>query len=217
MTKYPTIIGFISILIWSFGSLLYAFLQNIPAGEITTICLMFSFILAVIKITIQNSWHEIKQPLPVWICGFGGTAYYTASFSFASKIVPIEKVSLIAASTPIVILIMSAIFFRLKFNLRYILATIIGFMGIYILTAKGGIISFSLNEAKGYLLAFSCAIGLSLFTLGAKAYKPPLDLIGLYCGIGAILGLFYHLNYENSVMPTNPQWLYLFLLGALIN
>jgi drug/metabolite transporter (DMT)-like permease len=210
-----TSIGYISLLLWSLSPLLISQLKNIPTYEILAIALWLSFSVIAIKLTLFKQWHRIKQPLGIWIIGvvgiYGNDLTYIAAFKYA----PPAHVDLINYLWPILVILGSSLLPEEKFTFKHLLAGLLGLTGIYILLIDGmNLTSFKSSYLIGYGLALLDAIIWATYTLLARYHgKTPLEMIGMYCGIGALLSSIIHWQFEANVAPSFSQWLIIAAIG----
>nr|WP_286206498.1 EamA family transporter [Sessilibacter corallicola] len=74
---------------------------------------------------------------------------------------------------------------------------------------------FSLEYTAGYLLALTCALIWSIYSVTSRLVKTvPTDAVGWFCALTALLAFVCHLLLETTVMPnTTIQWMGIVGLG----
>ncbi len=213
--SWATVIGYGGLVLWSLSPLMVAQLNNIPTFEILTIALSISFFVIAIKLTIQKQWGRIRQPFLIWLVGvigiYGNDLTYIAAFKYA----PPAHVDLINYLWPIFVILGSGLLPSEKFTYRHLLAGLLGLTGFYILLSSGTTIAdFQWGYLKGYLLALLDALIWAVYTLIARHYgKTPMEMIGMYCGIGALLSAITHFQFEPTVIPSFKQGLIIIIIG----
>ncbi len=217
MHKTATAIGLFGVLLWTFNALFVALLSNIPIAQIITVTLGICFILGIIKITYQQRWHQMKQPAIIWFFGIIGIIGNNFAYIGATKYAPIDQVSLIVALSPVFLILLATFVSKEAFKIKYLLSAGIGLLAIYILvTQKNDMSALQVEFIGGYILALFAAIAWASYTLSLRYYKAPIDMIGLFCGVGSVLAALIHLNFETTVIPTGEQWLVLCTLGTFM-
>lgn len=202
---------------WAISAVLVASLKGIPTYEILSIVFFIGFICSVLYNIKNNNWKNIsKHPFYIWVIGiigiFGNEVLFIMSFKYA----PVAHADLINFLWPIMVVLFSALMPNEKFHFRYLIASIIAFIAIYILIFydKEKVMSFKYQYIKGYVFAFGAALFWTCYTLISKSYgklKP--EMIGIYCGFGLILSLCMHLYYEETVIPSFENVLALIFMG----
>ncbi len=208
-TRKATLVGSGALILWALEPLTVAELSDFPLFESLTLIFTICFTLTAIRITINKTWGNIlSQPLFVWcfgivaICG-GDFAYMLSAYT-----APVAHVDLIEYIWPIMLVaIIGFIPGGEKFEFKNLLGGLLGlFSVIYMLTGGEDLSGFNLDYTWGYLLAFLGVIIWGFYSLYSK-YKPsvPSDMVGIYCGMGALISLCLHLALEQTVVPTVEQ------------
>lgn len=88
-------------------------------------------------------------------------------------------------------------------------------MGVLLLLTNGeGLVGFKGDYLHGYLFALMAALIWSTYTIISRYYEnTPTEMVGMYCGVGALVTLVLHLHYETWVTPTAFEGLMVSLLG----
>lgn len=209
------ILGYIALLFWAAAGVLATVVKPIPTFEVISIAFGISFTIVATKLTLFHQWHIIKQPWLLWIIGiagvFGNDILYIAAFKYA----PSAQVDLLNYLWPVLVVIFASMLPGEKFTVKHTIAAVFGFAGAYLLiTGEQGFASFNINYLPGYLLALFDAIVWSVYCLVARHYKNiPTEMIGMYCGIGFVLSLLIHFNFEPNVTPNMHQLLVMIVMG----
>lgn len=210
--NHPTIVGYSALLFWSLSAPLVIKIKTLPLFEILSIVFAISFVFSAIKLTWDKKWSQLKQPWFLWLIGFfgiyGNDVLYILSFRHA----PAAQVDLINYLWPIMVIIFSGFLPNEKLTKKHLFSALMGFSGIYVLMS--GDPGFDRNYIYGYFLALMDAVLWTIYTLCARHYgKTPAEIIGLYCGIGALFSLVTHVRWEATVMPFPEQWCVLVFMG----
>jgi len=215
-TKFSTTIGCGALIVWS----LYAWtvselLLNLPIFQ--TLFLMFGtcFFAMAIRLTLTKKWHLLKQPLLVWVVGVIGVCGSDVAYLTAVKYAPPAHVDFIDYLWPFLVILFSGFLPREKFTWPHIIGGLLGFIGVFLLLTGGdGLLGLQKNYMPGYFFAFTAAIIWSLYTIINRLYREtPIELVGMYCGIGAIIALILHFRVEIWVMPSLKESCLVALLG----
>lgn len=207
--KNSTIIGSGALILWALEPLVISELINIPLFEALTIVFISCFVLTAIKITIFGTWHVIlKQKLLIWIVGIISICGSDLCYMLGAKLAPIAHIDLIDYLWPCLITVVISFLPNEKFRTYSICGAILGFIGIFQLCFTGNdhitniIVINHIYRFIGYAIAI---LGICLwggYTLFSKYHKQvPHDMVGIYCGIGAIISFIIHLFCEHTVIP----------------
>lgn len=215
-SSLPTTIGCGALLVWS----LYAFVVSeiiISLPIFQTLFLMFaiSFLAMAVRLTVLKRWHLLKQPLIVWIVGVIGVCGSDVAYITAAKYAPPAHVDFIDYLWPFLVIIFSSFLPKERFTVQHIIAGSLGFLGVFLLLSGGdGLLGFKVEYVWGYFFAFLAALIWSAYTIINRWYQDmPTEMVGMFCGVGAIICLVIHGGFETWVMPTFAQSLWVGLLG----
>tara|TARA_Y100000588_G_C14229480_1_gene914627 strand:+ start:1243 stop:2160 length:918 start_codon:yes stop_codon:yes gene_type:complete len=213
LKKYPTFIGYCALIFWALSAPFVVKIKHLPVFETLSVVFSVSFIFSATKLTLCKQWSTLKQP---WILGFvgligiyGNDILYITAFQHA----PAAHADLINYLWPIMVILFTGFLPNENLTLRHILAAASGFAGVYVLIHNQND-GFNPDYILGYFLAFMDAVVWSLYTLVARHYgKSPVEMIGVYCGIGAIISIIVHLQTETFLLPSIEQWCILVSMG----
>lgn len=213
--KYPTLIGYCALIFWALAAPFVVKIKTLPIFETLSIVFSVSFIFSAAKLTVCKQWSKLKQPWILGIVGFvgiyGNDVLYIAAFQNA----PAAHADLINYLWPIIVILLTGFLPNEKLTFRHLFAAASGFAGIYVLIGHGHT-GFNHDYLFGYFLALMDALVWSAYTLLARHYgKSPVEIIGIYCGIGAIFSIIIHLNLETFVIPSTMQWIILMSMGLV--
>lgn len=211
-----TFTGIMAILIWAEAPLLITWLKNIPAAEILSISLSVSTMLFALKLTVFNGWKKILCYPALWIAGIIGVASNDLCYILAMQNAPAVHVEMLNYLWPLLFVLFIFIVPGEKFKPRYLIACLISLYAIYLLLNHQTDFNH-INTAfiQGYKYALLGAAGWTIYMLVVSCYpKAPYELIGVYCGVSAIIMMIYHYNFEPWVKPTPAQWWIILVIGC---
>lgn len=211
-----TFLGFSAIIMWGTLALLTSFSGSIPPFQLTAMTFFVAFLVGIVAFVRDGKDYScLKQPLPVWINGVFGLFGSHALYFAAMKNAPSIEASLIAYLWPVLIVLFSSFLPGEKMRWFHLCGVALGFLGVALLLQSNG--SFNLNQKYilGYILAFSCSIIWSLYSVISRKNKNASTLlIGAFCGITSILSLICHLLLEKTVVPSVIEGIPIILLGV---
>lgn len=208
-----TVIGLAAVLLWGLSALLLMQLKNIPPFEIITMTYLVSSSILLTKVTIQQEWHKIKQPLKIWLLGLIGIYGTTAFYIFAIKLAPPAIVVLISYTWPILTMFFTMINPQDKFHWPFLLSCLLAYLGIFLLVIEDPS-NMTPHHEVGYLLAFLSAFCWAGYSYCAPYFKQySIDAIGIYIFIGMIVSLVLHGMFEVTVIPSLYQAFIILFMG----
>ena len=176
--------AFSSIVLWSFLAYLGASLRHLPSLFVTGAALTLSGTLSLIRI---KKW---KIPVKTLFVGVGGIFGYHAFYFSALHHAPAVEANLINYLWPLLIVLLTPIFFRRQsLHLHHLIGIITGFTGALLVITQGHI-HFSSTFLYGYLLAFLAALTWACYSLLTKRLATfPSSAVGIFCLISGLLSL----------------------------
>lgn len=210
-----TLTGYGALLMWSCYALMVTFLNDIPTFELLTIVFLGGFLIMAVRLTIRGEWNKIKQPWLIWLVGIGGIIGNDMANIAALKAAPPIQVTLINYLWPMLVVVLASFLPTEHFTKKHFISSIIGLMGIYILVTHGqGLAGFNWTYLKGYVLAFSGSLIWAIYCVISRYHsQTPIEMLGMYFGVGVIISLISHFSYENTIFPSSLQWL---ILAAMV-
>ncbi len=202
---------------WTVEPLLISEVNSLPIFELLFIIFFSSFAITAIRLTIKRQWMNVlKQPLFIWVVGVMGICLSDFAYIFGAQQAPIAHVDLIDYLWPCFVIGFSGMLPNERIHFQHIFGALLGLVGIYILIAHDvGQDKISTQYLFGYVLAIVGALlwgGYSAFSRYHKAV--PTEMIGIYCGVGAIICLGLHLQFETFVVPTTTEWVLAVVTGV---
>ncbi len=203
--KRATYLGLGALFMWTVEPLLISEVNSLPIFEVLTIIFFSSFSLTAFRLTKQKRWMTVlKQPAFIWLAGLAGICLSDFAYIYGAQYAPIAHVDLIDYLWPCLVVAFTSMLPNERFTVQHIIGAVLGLAGVYVLVhneiAQNG---FNFNYCIGYLLALFGAFLWSGYSAFSRYHKKlPTEMIGMYCGLGAVLCLMLHLQFETFVMPT---------------
>ena len=214
----PTIAGLAAVLMWSLLALFTAASGNVPPFQLLAMTFAIGGAAGMAFWPIRKvRLSSLRLPWQVWVTGIGGLFGYHFFYYTALRNAPVAEASLIAYLWPMLIVIGSSLLPGERLRWYHLAGAMCGFAGAAILLA-GRSEGLSLSgSALGYGSAFACAFLWSGYSILSRMQKQaPTDAVAVYCMATAILGIFCHLAWEQTVWPAAPgEWLAIIGLGLM--
>jgi drug/metabolite transporter (DMT)-like permease len=209
-----TLIGYLAQLMWASLPILLIVTQHIPSFEILSIAFTISFLLTVIKLFLCNEFYKVKQPIIIWLIGIVGIVGNECLFVTASKYAPIDHLTIIFNLWPLLLFLLSSFFLGERFSSKFLLASLICIICLLIGFANNTILSISNDAYIGYAIAFTSAFLWSIYVLSSRyCQRVPIEMVGMYCGVGAIICGFLHFQFETTIAPSFIESNTIILMG----
>lgn len=215
-TSFPTTVGCGALLIWSLYALLVSeILVNLPIFETAFLVFSISFVAMAIRLTLKKQWSLVKQPFIIWLIGIIGVCGSDLAYVSAVKYAPPAHVDFIDYLWPFLVIVFTSFLPKEHFTLQHVIGGGLGLLGVFLLLTGGnGFIGFQGYYLQGYLYALAAAIIWSSYTVFSRWYQNvPVEMVGMYCGVGALLTFGCHCHYETFVLPSPIEALLIVILG----
>jgi drug/metabolite transporter (DMT)-like permease len=167
-----------------------------------------------------------RHVLPILLLGLTGIFTYNLFFFKGLKLINAGRASVIVASNPIFITMLSALFFKEKINFSKTIGIILSVTGAVIVISKGHPVEVLTGSlGRGELYIFGCALSWVVYSLVGKtvmADLSPLAAVAYSAMAGAILLLlpaYFEGLAQYVVHYSTLDWLallYLALLGTVL-
>lgn len=203
-----TLIGYGALLMWSCYALMVTVLKSVPTFEILSVVFLGGFAVIACRLTKRGEWYKIKQPWLVWVVGIGGIVGNDFTNIAALKAAPPIQVELINYLWPMLVVVLTSLLPGERFTTKHFISGIVGLMGVYVLvTHNQGLAGFNWSYLQGYILALSGSLIWATYCIISRYHqKTPMEMLGMYFGVGAVLSLICHFSYEATVIPRLGQW-----------
>lgn len=182
---------------------------RIPAFQLMAMTFAIAFLLMGLRWLHQGhlGLRHLRQPPLAWLLGVGGYFGYHFCYFVAMSKAPAVEVSLLAYLWPLLIVLFAALLPGEKLKTQHVAGSMIALVGCWILISKGSS-NFSSEYLYGYLLALTCSLIWSSYSVASRLVKTvPVDAVGWFCAATALLAAACHLLWEETVWPLdNRQW-----------
>ncbi|TKB12377.1 DMT family transporter [Desulforhopalus sp. IMCC35007] len=146
-------------------------------NQLSTPELMFySFSTAAIYLFVQdlliNKTFTVRFPrFTVSLFGFAGIFFYHYIYYLALERAPLAEGAILATTWSLWIVVLSSILQLRRMAPSILLAALVGFAGAVLVIGGGKELSFESNYMQGYLLALTCGIIWSVFSVGLPLFR----------------------------------------------
>lgn len=215
----PTFCGVLALVCWSFSAVSVCLLARIPVFQLAALVGGFGVVVTAVRITLFRKWSEMKQPLRFWVIGVFLIGFNEWVYLFALKNAPPEQADLINYLWPLFMLLSAGLLPKERISLISLIGASIGFLGIYILFTWGQEgPGFRWEYFWGYVAAFLAAISWVVYILFSKSnpHRSP-EFVGLYFGGMALFCGLLHFQLEQTVSPTQFEWVVLAFTGIAVH
>lgn len=206
----PTLIGSGALILWSIEPLLVSELIHLPVFEALTIVFSSCFVLTAFRLIWINKWQVIlQQKWYVWVIGVITICGSDFCYMFASHFAPIAHVDLIDYLWPCLLVIFIGFLPTEKFRFYNVVGALLGMLGVLQLCCAG---QFTLDKINynNYLFGYGIALlGICLWggylVFSKYNISVSTDMMGGYCGVGALISLVIHLCIEKTIVPSSSE------------
>lgn len=148
-------------------------LKNLNNLQILFYISLIASISLFIIVLFQKKFHLIKkyELKDYWhfaYMGFIGVFLYHVCLFAGLMFAPAQEAFIVNYTWPIWVVIFAMVILKEEFNLKKMLAILLGFIGVYVVVTKGEIFSLSITNIKGDLFAFAGAIFYGIFSVLGK-------------------------------------------------
>ena len=208
-----TAIGAVSVVLWGTLALLTQLTGgNIPPFQLLAMTFSLAFLTMLMKWLYcqQSPLRYLRQPLSAWLVGVGGLFGFHLLYFIALAKAPAVEASLLAYLWPLLIVLFSSLLPGEKLLPGHLSGALISFAGCWLLIGADG---FQSEYLVGYLAAAGCALTWATYSiLSRRNLAVPVDSVGWFCGVTALLAWLVHLLLEVTVWPAGG-WAWLGVLG----
>jgi drug/metabolite transporter (DMT)-like permease len=214
--RTATLIGYLAIPIWSTLAILTTRSGEIPPFQLVGMAFTTAFIYGIFVIWRKGlGMDELRKvPWRAWVLGVGGLFGYHFLYFLAFRLAPPVEVNLLNYLWPLLIVFFSVWILRQRLTLRHIVGVLLGILGAGVLITHGKQVVIQVGFIDGYLAAFGAAViwaGYSV--LNRQFVQVPTEMVGICCGVTALLAYGGHLIFEQSISPQGTQWLIVAAMG----
>lgn len=212
-----TAIGCVAIILWSVDTIVNLYLVRLPIFQVLGSAWLLSFLLYAFILCARHEWHKVKQPFWVWIIGSVGICGAHWALVWGLRLAPASQITVISAIWPIMVIAMGGWMLHQRRKWISLIGAVVGFLGVWLVLTDGkGIDGYRWEYSPGYLLAVGSSLLWSTYIIMTrKKVNVSSEMMGMYLGVGGAFALFYHLLFENFVMPHPIEWFLLILKGGV--
>ena len=218
--KKEYICAIISVLLWSTtATVSKLLLGSLDSMQILLLSSLFSFVFLLIINCINGSIKEIKKYkskdyLIIFSLGLIGIFLYDLFFYLGINAMQASQAFIINYLWPIMTVLFACIILKEKFTLRKIIAIIISFIGVIIVSSNGNIFNIDKSSIMGTFYCMLAAILYGLFSVLNKKqnYNKYTSMMLFYLG-SFIISLIYVLTSKKTFMPELNQLLGMLWIG----
>lgn len=207
----PTQIGILALIFWSTNSLVVKTLSNLPIFELIALAAIIPCLLGFKKAKKQNlfktaTWHS-------WLASTMGIAVQQYLYILAFKYCLPHEADMLIFLWPLMTIILSVIVLKTDLTVRKLISGFLGLSAVFALNMSNG--DVTLNKLF-YFIPLGCALSWSLYTVYLKKYKIDHAQNGIAQGLGGLIALTLHLNFEQFVMPNLFEIALIIYYGSLV-
>ena len=211
-----TLIGALAVPLWAVLALFTTGAAGIPPFQLLALSFAVGACFNALLLMRRglSAWRVLRQPARVWLLGVGGLFGYHWFYFIALSHAPAVQASLIAYLWPLLIVLFSALLPGERVRVSHILGVMLGLLGAALLLLGDGALDFQSGYWLGYLAAIACALTWSSYSVLNRLFGGvSSDAVTGFCAVTALLGALCHVALEQTVWPSNSQWLAILGLG----
>ncbi len=213
----------ITVLIWStLATVVKIVLSDIPNFEALAISSAFAFVFLLIVNIISGSIKEMKQYrlkdyLMMSGLGFLGLFMYSALYYYGISVLSSQEACILNYLWPMMIVVFACILLKEKLTVRKIIAMLLSFAGIIVLSLGSGGGS-SGNRLFGIIACVVAAVCYGLFSVLNKKHSLNQSVTMMWIWLTvAICSTVACLIFESPVPIIGWQWVGIAWLGIVVN
>lgn len=213
-----SVIGAAGIVLWASETTLVTYTTGIPPLQTVAIAFFFAAALspAVWFFTKSHPLAAFRQPVRVWVLTVVSLVGYHACIYYATQKAPPAAAALLQGTTPLMIVLGSALLPGERLRWWHILGTLLGLLGVLTLVDTGGHAT-TYEGAVFYLSLIGIAAALwGLYSVVTRTQaEVPTSALGWFYAASAIVSFLGHLGLEEWARPTVTEWSAMAALGML--
>lgn len=213
----------VTVLIWStLATVVKLVLRDIPNLQALTISSAFAFVFLLILNIINGSIKEmtsykVRDYLTIAGLGFLGLFMYSALYYYGIAELGSQEACILNYLWPVMIVIFACIILKEKFTAKKIVAMLMSFAGIVVLTLGSGE-SASGNRLLGIIACVTAAICYGLFSVLNKKHSLNQNVTMMWISFTtAVCSFVLSLFFEKWQPIIGVQWLGIAWLGIVVN
>lgn len=214
------ICAIISVLLWSTtATVSKLLLGSLDSMQILLVSSLFSFLFLLIINCFNESIKEIKKYKPkdyliIFALGVIGIFLYDLFFYLGINAMQASQAFIINYLWPIMTVLFACIILKEKFTIRKIIAIIISFIGVIIVSSNGNLLSIEKSSLMGTIYCLLAAILYGLFSaLNKKQNYNKYTSMMLFYFNSTIISLIFVIATKRFFIPELSQTLGLLWIG----
>lgn len=214
------IYAIISVLLWSTtATISKLLLGSLDSMQILLVSSLFSFLFLFIINCFNGSIKEIKKYKPkdyliIFALGVIGIFLYDLFFYLGINAMQASQAFIINYLWPIMTVLFACIILKEKFTIRKIIAIIISFIGVIIVSSNGNLLSIEKSSLMGTIYCLLAALLYGLFSvLNKKQNYNKYTSMMLFYFNSTIISLLYVIATKRFFVPELSQTLGLLWIG----
>ena len=219
--KKEYIYAIISVLLWSTtATVTKILLGNLDSMQILLLGSLFAVVFLLIINCIKGNLKEIrnyklKDHFMIFVIGILGTFLYNLFLFLGINTMQASQAFIINYLWPIMTVVFACIFLKEKITIRKIIAIIISFIGVIIVSSNGNLLNIEKSSVIGTIYCILAAISYGLFSvLNKKQNYNKFTSMMLYYLISFCISLIYCICAKRSFLPGMNQLLGLLWIGV---
>ncbi|WP_061930317.1 DMT family transporter [Aureimonas sp. AU22] len=215
-----TLLGVCGILLWATETVLITFTTRIPPLQTVALAFVFAALMAPLawRLTGDDPRAAFRQPPRVWLLVVGSLVGYHAAIYWATQQAPPAAAALLQGTTPLLIVLGSALLPGERLRAWHVAGAIVGLVGILLLIDGGEAITDDggARAPAFYLSLIGVAAGLwGLYSVLSRRYADvPTSALGVFYAASAVICVLLHASLETWVAPTPGEWAAIAALGV---
>jgi drug/metabolite transporter (DMT)-like permease len=214
----PSILGACGVLLWATETTLITYTTAIPPIQTVALAFAFATLLSPLVwwLTGSSPLVALRFPPWVWLLMVGALVVYHASIYYATQRASPAPAALLQGTTPLVIVIGSALLPGERLRWWHVCGAILGFLGVTMLVETGAEPGPD-SSAMFHLGVIGAAAALwGLYSITSRSLPHvPTAALGAFYAAAAVICFAIHLWMEDWVRPTPREWLAIAGLGLL--
>jgi drug/metabolite transporter (DMT)-like permease len=168
-------------------------------------------------LTRTSPLAAFRQPARVWLLTVGSLAGYHACIYYATQQAPPAAAALLQGTTPLMIVLGSALLPGERLRWWHMVGTSLGLCGVLLLIENGSQTAAASPNAAFHLSLIGAAAGLwGLYSVASRSLpETPSSTLGVFYAACAVVLACAHLLLETWVAPSREEWAAMTALGVV--
>lgn len=215
----PSLIGAVGVVLWATETTLITFTTAIPPVQTVALAFAFAALLSPLMWLVLRAdpLEAFRQPPSVWAVSVGALVGYHACIYYATQKAPPAAAALLQGTTPLMIVVGSALLPGERLRWWHVAGAILGLAGVTLVIDSGGELAGTGENAIFYLSLIGGAAALwGLYAIVSRSRADvPSSVLGVFYAASAAVSFAGHLLLEDWVSPQPQEWAAIAGLGIL--